>query len=99
MANTARPSELFYAVPVQWHLELNPTSGMAKSGSMERKGSRSHDVGLTAFNPLFGRHSRHRIGFWNSTDGGVSWTNYRVAPGGERQGIYPPVVNLCDPNH
>jgi photosystem II stability/assembly factor-like uncharacterized protein len=39
------------------------------------------------------------VGFWKSTDGGVSWTNYRVAPGGDRQDFYPPVVNPYDPNH
>jgi hypothetical protein len=39
------------------------------------------------------------VGFWKSTDGGVSWTNYRVAPGGDRQDFYPPVVNPHDPNH
>lgn len=39
------------------------------------------------------------IGFWKSTDGGVSWTNCRVAPAGERQGFYPPVVDPSDPNH
>jgi hypothetical protein len=39
------------------------------------------------------------VGFWKSTDGGVSWTNYRVAPGGNRQDFYPPVVNPYDPNH
>jgi hypothetical protein len=39
------------------------------------------------------------VGFWKSTDGGVSWTNYRVAPGGDRQDFYPPVVDPYDPNH
>jgi hypothetical protein len=39
------------------------------------------------------------VGFWKSTDGGVSWINYRVAPGGDYQGFYPPVVNPYDPNH
>jgi hypothetical protein len=39
------------------------------------------------------------IGFWKSTDGGVSWTNYRVASGGDRQGFYPPVVDPNHPNH
>jgi hypothetical protein len=39
------------------------------------------------------------VGFWKSTDGGVSWTNYRVAPGGDYQGFYPPVVSPHDPNH
>jgi hypothetical protein len=29
----------------------------------------------------------------------VSWTNYRVAPGGDRQDFYPPVVDPYDPNH
>jgi hypothetical protein len=39
------------------------------------------------------------LGFWKSTDGGVSWTNYRVMPGRDRQDFYPPVVNPYDPNH
>jgi hypothetical protein len=39
------------------------------------------------------------LGFWKSTDGGVSWTNYRVTPGGDRQDFYPPVVNPHDRNH
>jgi hypothetical protein len=39
------------------------------------------------------------LGFWKSTDGGVSWTNSRVAPSGDRQDFYPPVVNPYDPNH
>jgi len=39
------------------------------------------------------------IGFWKSTDGGVSWTNYRVAPGGARQDFYPPAVDPLDANH
>jgi hypothetical protein len=39
------------------------------------------------------------LGFWKSSDGGVSWTNYRVSPGGDRQDFYPPVVNPYDPNH
>jgi hypothetical protein len=38
-------------------------------------------------------------GFWKSTDGGVSWTNYNVAPGGGRQDFYPPVVDPYNPNH
>jgi hypothetical protein len=38
-------------------------------------------------------------GFWKSTDGGVSWTNYVVAPGGSRQDFYPPVVDPFNPNH
>jgi hypothetical protein len=39
------------------------------------------------------------LGFWKSSDGGVSWTHYRVTPGGDRQDFYPPVVNPYDPNH
>ena len=39
------------------------------------------------------------MGFWKSTDGGVSWTRYTVAPGGSRQDFYPPVVNPYNPNH
>ena len=39
------------------------------------------------------------LGFWKSSDGGVSWTNYRVSPARDRQDFYPPVVNPYDPNH
>lgn len=39
------------------------------------------------------------VGFWKSTDGGVSWTNYRVTPGRDRQDFYPPVVSPYDSNH
>jgi hypothetical protein len=39
------------------------------------------------------------LGFWKSTDGGVSWRSYTVAPTGDRQGFYPPVVDPYDPNH
>lgn len=38
-------------------------------------------------------------GFWRSVDGGVSWTNHVVGPGGTRQDFYPPVVNPTNPNH
>jgi len=39
-------------------------------------------------------------GFWKSLDGGVSWTNYFVAPSGtSRQDYYPPVVDPYDPTH
>jgi hypothetical protein len=39
------------------------------------------------------------MGFWKSRDGGVSWTNYTVAPGGSRQDFYTPIVNPTNPNH
>jgi hypothetical protein len=39
------------------------------------------------------------MGFWKSTDGGVSWTNHFVAPGGSRQDFYTPVVDPYDPSH
>jgi hypothetical protein len=39
------------------------------------------------------------MGFWKSTDGGVSWTNFNVAPGGSRQDFYPPVVDPYNGNH
>jgi hypothetical protein len=39
------------------------------------------------------------VGFWKSTDGGVSWTNYLVDAGGDRQRFYPPVVDPYDPDH
>jgi hypothetical protein len=40
------------------------------------------------------------LGFWKSLDGGVSWTNYFVAPSGtSRQDYNPPVVDPYDQNH
>jgi hypothetical protein len=40
------------------------------------------------------------IGFWRSTDGGTSWTNYPIAPASpSRQDVYAPVVDPYDPNH
>jgi hypothetical protein len=39
------------------------------------------------------------LGFWRSTDGGVSWTNFNVAPGGSRQDFYQPTVDPYNPNH
>lgn len=39
------------------------------------------------------------MGFWKSTDGGVSWVRYRIAPGGDRQDFYPPRVDPYDPEH
>jgi hypothetical protein len=40
------------------------------------------------------------VGFWKSTDGGVNWTSYMVAPSGAgRQDYYPPVIDPYDGNH
>jgi hypothetical protein len=42
------------------------------------------------------------IGFWKSTNGGVDWTTYNVAPapaGVSGQNFYPPVSDPYDPNH
>jgi hypothetical protein len=39
------------------------------------------------------------VGFWKSTDGGVSWTNFHVAPGGDRQDFYPPAVDPSNADH
>jgi hypothetical protein len=39
------------------------------------------------------------MGFWRSTDGGVNWTRYNVAPGGGRQDYYPPAIDPYDVNH
>jgi fibronectin type 3 domain-containing protein len=39
------------------------------------------------------------IGFWKSVDGGVSWTQYFVAPGGSRQDYTAPVVDPYDETH
>lgn len=39
------------------------------------------------------------LGFWKSTDGGVSWTRYIVGPGREQQNFYPPVVDPYNADH
>ncbi len=39
------------------------------------------------------------LGFWKSTDDGVSWSNYKVGPAGDRQDVYPPAVDPYDGNH
>jgi hypothetical protein len=39
------------------------------------------------------------LGFWRSTNGGVDWTRYDVAPGGSRQDFYPPTADPHDANH
>jgi len=39
------------------------------------------------------------IGFWRSSNGGVDWTRYTVAPAAANQQFYPPVVDPYDPNH
>ena len=39
------------------------------------------------------------MGFWRSLDGGVSWTQYNIAPGGSRQDFYAPVVDPYNGNH
>ncbi len=39
------------------------------------------------------------MGFWKSTDGGVSWTKYVVGPGGSRQDFYPPEVDPYNANN
>ena len=39
-------------------------------------------------------------GFWRSTDGGVNWTKYNIAPDSPtRQDVYPPMVDPYDPQH
>ncbi len=39
-------------------------------------------------------------GFWRSTDGGVNWTKYNIAPDpADRQDMYPPMVDPYDPQH
>jgi hypothetical protein len=39
-------------------------------------------------------------GFWKSTDGGVSWTNYNIGPlASNRQDVYSPSVDPYDPQH
>ena len=42
---------------------------------------------------------RGSTGFWKSTDGGVDWTLYTVAPTPSRQDYYPAVIDPYNPNH
>jgi hypothetical protein len=42
---------------------------------------------------------RGGVGFWRSTNGGVDWTKYTVAPGADRQDFYPPVTDPHDASH
>jgi hypothetical protein len=39
------------------------------------------------------------MGFWKSTDGGVSWTRHIVGSPRDPQNFYPPVVNPYNANH
>jgi photosystem II stability/assembly factor-like uncharacterized protein len=40
------------------------------------------------------------MGFWRSTNGGVTWTNYNIGPAASgRQDVYPPTVDPYDGNH
>jgi hypothetical protein len=39
------------------------------------------------------------VGFLSSTDGGVDWTEYNIAPAGSRQDVYPPTVDPYNPAH
>jgi len=39
------------------------------------------------------------LGFWRSTNGGVDWTRYNVAPSTKTQEFYPPVVDPYDAKH
>jgi hypothetical protein len=39
-------------------------------------------------------------GFWRSTNGGVNWTKFNIAPDSvNRQDVYPPMVDPYDPQH
>lgn len=38
-------------------------------------------------------------GFWRSTDGGVDWQTFNIAPAASRQDVYPPDVDPYDPQH
>jgi hypothetical protein len=65
-------------------------------GPAEREGSLLREVRMDNLQSFIRGTG---LGFWKSTDGGVSWTDYRVAPVGDRQRFYPPVVDPYDPNH
>jgi hypothetical protein len=109
VADPARPSTLF----TQFHCQGVWTSvdyGLTWSGPVNtgRGGAGASGAGglAVARGPdgqppiLYSAGIRGTgVGFWKSSDGGVSWTNYRVLPGGDRQDFYPPVVDPYDPNH
>ena len=109
VADPARPSDLF----TQFHCQgvwKSVDYGLTWSGPINtgRYGAGANGAGGLAIargpdgQPpiLYSAGIRGTgLGFWKSMDGGVGWTNYRVAPGGDRQDFYPPVVNPYDPNH
>lgn len=39
------------------------------------------------------------IGFWKSTDGGVTWTNFVITPTSGNQSYFPPVVDPYNQSH
>jgi hypothetical protein len=56
----------------------------AEPGLEGREDSPLRGAGWTASNILYSAGIRGtEVGFWKSTDGGVSLTNYRAAPGGD----------------
>jgi fibronectin type 3 domain-containing protein len=82
-----------------WTGPLNPGAGNATSRDCSG-GITISPVNATTAPILYQACIRGTgTGFWKSVNGGVTWTNYNVAPGGARQDYYPPVVDPYDPNH
>ena len=83
-----------------WNGPINTgTGGAAVGGAAGGIAMAPHD---TSSPPIlyWGGIRGTAIGFWKSTDGGVSWTNYPIAAATpDRQDVYPPVVDPYDVNH
>jgi hypothetical protein len=110
VSDPARPSNLYTEFFCQgvwkstdygqtWTGPINTGSGGSNAGDVA--GGLAIAPGANGQPPiLYSVGIRGRgTGFWKSTDGGISWTNYNVAPGGSRQDFYPPVVDPYNGNH
>lgn len=81
-----------------WSGPIN--SGHGGTGSLAREVSPLHRAGLDSLQFFIRPNVRGTgVGFWKSTDGGVSWTNCRVRLAEITRVSNAPVVNPYDPNH
>lgn len=106
VADPARPSNLYTHFDCQgvwksvdygqtWSGPIDTGSGAKGSGGLAIAAGASGQPPILYSVGIRGTG----VGFWRSLDGGVTWTNYNVAPGGSRQDFYPPAVDPYNGNH